>query len=54
LPGDYRVFYENVRDVMLGKATPVVTLEEAQRVMYALELAEESSTQRRVLPWRMQ
>ena len=53
LRGDYRAFYENVRDVMLGKAKPTVTLEEAQRVMYALELAEESSKQRQVLPWRM-
>ena len=53
LRGDYRVFYENVRDVMLGKAKPLVTLEEALRVMYALELAEESSAQRIALPWKL-
>jgi len=53
LRGDYRAFYENVRDLMLGEAEPLVTQEEALRVMYALELAEESSTQRKVLPWRM-
>jgi len=53
LRGDYRAFYENVRDVMMGKAEPLVTLDEALRVMYALELAEESSAQRKVLPWRM-
>jgi predicted dehydrogenase len=53
LRGDYRVFYENVRDVMLGKAKPLVTLEEALRVMYALELAEESSAQRKALPWKL-
>jgi len=52
--GDYRWFYENVRDVMLGKAKPLVTLEEALRVMYALELSEASSAERRVLPWKMQ
>jgi scyllo-inositol 2-dehydrogenase (NADP+) len=52
LRGDYRAFYENVRDVMLGKAQPLVTVEQALRVMYALELAEESSAQRKVLPWR--
>jgi predicted dehydrogenase len=53
LRGDYRAFYENVRDVMLGKAKPLVTLEDALRVMYALELSEASSGQRRVLPWQM-
>jgi hypothetical protein len=30
-----------------------VTLEEALRVMYALELAEESSAQRKTLPWKL-
>ena len=50
--GDYRKFYENVRDVMLGKARPLVTLEDALRVMRALELSEESSAQRKVVPWR--
>ena len=53
LPGDYRTFYENVRDAMLSKAKPLVTLEEALRVMYALELAEESSAKCQVLPWNM-
>jgi scyllo-inositol 2-dehydrogenase (NADP+) len=51
--GDYRAFYENVRDVMLGKTKPLVTLEEALRVMYALELSEASSAKRSVLPWKM-
>jgi scyllo-inositol 2-dehydrogenase (NADP+) len=53
LRGDYRIFYENVRDVMFGKAKPLVTLEEALRVMYALELATESSAQKKVLPWKL-
>ena len=52
LRGDYRKFYENVRDVMLGKAMPLVTLDEAIRVMYALELSLESSAQRKILPWK--
>jgi len=53
LRGDYRAFYENVRDVVLRKAKPLVNLEEAARVMYAVELSESSSAQRAVLPWRM-
>ena len=52
LRGDYRTFYENVRDVMLGRAKLLVTPEEAAQVIYALELAEASSAQRRVLDWR--
>jgi len=38
---------------LLGKAKPLVTLEEALRVMYALELATESSAQKKVLPWKL-
>jgi len=38
---------------MLGKAKPLVTLEEALRVMYALDLSEKSSGERKILPWRM-
>lgn len=49
---DYRGFYENVRDVMLGTSKPLVTLDEALRVMYALELSEASGPERKVLPWR--
>src|SRR5262249_32185933 len=51
--GDYRAFYENVRDVMLGKAKPLVALEEALLVMYALELSEASSAERKIVQWRM-
>jgi scyllo-inositol 2-dehydrogenase (NADP+) len=51
--GDYRAFYENVRDVILGKAKPLVTLQDALRVMYALELSDASSAQRAVLEWQM-
>jgi len=52
LRGDYRKFYENVRDVLLGKTKPLVTLEEALGVMYALELAVESSSERKALLWK--
>ena len=53
LRGDYRTFYENVRDVMLGRAKLPVTVEEALQVIYALELAEASSAQRQIVQWRM-
>jgi hypothetical protein len=39
---------------MLGKGKPLVTLEQALRVMYALELSEASSAERRVLPWAIE
>ncbi len=52
LPGDYRQYYQNVRDAMLGTAPLAVTAEQALRVMRALELALESSRQRCVVPWR--
>ena len=53
LRGDYRAFYENVRDVILEKATPLVTMEDGLQVMYALELAEESCVQKKALPWKL-
>jgi scyllo-inositol 2-dehydrogenase (NADP+) len=52
LPGDYRKYYQNVRDAILGAAPLAVTAEQALRVMRALELALESSRQRCVVPWR--
>ena len=51
-PGDYRKYYENIRDALLGKAAATVTGEQALRVMHALELARESSRTGRVLPWK--
>lgn len=45
-PGDYRLFYANVRDTILGKAPPAVTAEDGYRVTRLLELARESSTRR--------
>ena len=51
-PGDYRKFYENVRDAMLGTAELAVTPQQALRVMRALEMAAASSRKGCVLPWR--
>ena len=51
LRGDYRDFYAQLRDSILGKALPPVSGEEALRVMYALELSMESSRRRTALPW---
>jgi scyllo-inositol 2-dehydrogenase (NADP+) len=48
---DYRDYYANVRDVLLGKAEPAVTLLHALNVMRALELARESNAQHCTIPW---
>jgi len=50
--GDWREFYANVRDVMLGQATLQVTPKQVIDVMMALELAQESRTRRSIVPWR--
>jgi predicted dehydrogenase len=41
--GDYRGFYANVRDAVLGTAALAVTAEDGYRVIRLLELARESS-----------
>jgi predicted dehydrogenase len=43
IPGDYRLFYSNVRDAILGTAPIDVTHEHMLNVMDALEAARESS-----------
>jgi scyllo-inositol 2-dehydrogenase (NADP+) len=43
IPGNYRAYYENVRNAILGKAEIAVTPEQALNVMRGLELAIESS-----------
>jgi predicted dehydrogenase len=48
---DYRDYYANVRDTLLGSATPAVTHQQALDVMQAIELARESSTTRRTISW---
>jgi scyllo-inositol 2-dehydrogenase (NADP+) len=49
LAGDYRGFYENVRDALLGQAELAVTAEQAWRTTRLIELARESSSQGRRL-----
>lgn len=51
VPSTFTRYYENIRDVILGKADLAVTPEQALDVMRGLELAVASSQQRRVLPW---
>jgi scyllo-inositol 2-dehydrogenase (NADP+) len=48
---DYRDYYANLRDAILHRAQPAVTHQQALDVMQALELARESSVQRRTLSW---
>jgi scyllo-inositol 2-dehydrogenase (NADP+) len=48
---DYRDYYANVRDAILGKAKLAVTPEWSLDVMRLILLARESSEQRRTLPW---
>jgi predicted dehydrogenase len=47
--GDYRGFYANVRDAVLGAAPPAVTAEDGYRVIKLLELARKSSSEGRTL-----
>lgn len=49
--GDYRGFYENVRDAILGGAALAVTPAHAVNVMRVLELARESSQRKASVPW---
>ncbi len=50
--GDWRQFYANVRDAILGKSQLLVTPQQILNVMLALDLSLESNSQRRTLPWR--
>lgn len=50
--GDWRDFYVNVRDVLLGKAELLVAPQQVLDVMMTLELAQQSNAERRVVPWR--
>ena len=50
--GDWREFYANVRDCLLGKAELLVTPEQALNVMIAMELARKSSDERRSVEWK--
>ncbi len=48
---DYRDYYANVREAIMGDAAPAVTPEHALDVMRMLELARESSQKRQTIPW---
>jgi predicted dehydrogenase len=48
---DYRDYYANVRDAILGRATLAVTPEHALDVMRILEMARESSRTRCTIAW---
>lgn len=50
--GDWREFYANVRDAILGKAPLLVTPQQALDVMVALDLALESNGKHCTVPWR--
>ncbi len=50
-PGDYRRYYANVRDTILGQAVLDVTSQQALDVMRALELTLESSRRGCIIPW---
>ena len=49
---DFRDYYANVRDVLLGKAEVAVTPEWSLNVMRLLEMARESSQRRCTMPWQ--
>jgi scyllo-inositol 2-dehydrogenase (NADP+) len=48
--GDYRKFYEGVRDALLSGKQPPVTARDGWRIMRLLELARESHATRRTIP----
>lgn len=50
-PSDYRTYYANVRDFLLGTAMLAVTPQHALNVMRVLELARQSSARRCTIPW---
>jgi predicted dehydrogenase len=51
IPSSFTHYYENVRDVILGKARLAVMPQQALNIMRGLELAAASSRKRCVLPW---
>ncbi len=51
IPGNYRGYYENVRDAILGRATIAVTPADALDVMKVMELAAQSSVQGCRIRW---
>lgn len=52
IAGDYRHYYANVRDALLGKAEIAVTPQQAIDVMRVIDMANESSSKRCALRWK--
>lgn len=50
-PGDYREFYRNVYQAILGEKSLIVQPEQARNTIRIIELAEESHTQKRWIPF---
>jgi predicted dehydrogenase len=49
-PGDYRLYYANVRDAIRGEAPLAIPSEDGFRIVKLLELAVQSSNEQRTLP----
>ena len=49
--GDYRGYYANVRDAIERGAPLAVTAKDGYRTIRAIELALQSSHERRTIPW---
>ena len=49
-PGDYRLYYANVRDAINGTAKLAVTAEDGYRTIKVLEMARQSTEERRTIP----
>jgi predicted dehydrogenase len=49
--GDYRRFYENMREAIEKKASLVITPQQALRTMRTVMLAHKSSRERRTVDW---
>src|SRR5262249_6651921 len=49
--GDYRRYYANVRDAILGKADLAVTADQGYQTPRAIEPAQQSHDERRWIPW---
>ncbi|HET8826094.1 MAG TPA: oxidoreductase [Terriglobales bacterium] len=49
--GDYRLFYENVRDSILGKERIAVNHDQMLNVMRGVEVSRKSSEERRTVMW---
>ncbi|GEO07056.1 oxidoreductase [Adhaeribacter aerolatus] len=50
-PGDYREFYANVYAAVTGQGPLAVTPEQARNTIRILELARQSSAEKRTIPW---